>query len=160
MVLVPSLPNLKSFFPLERRRRSPLPTSFQRRPPVRLQSHAAEIGIALAQCGLTSHKLPLTVCGAGLEQHLTPSSEAIVELQFYGTRHLGILREWKRHFHFSQIDRPPGDFEQTNAHPPFLFRRSPPLPIRASFRSAFRSLCVYRILYPFGSRVSIHHFYI
>ena len=99
--LVLSFPNLEDFrFVGDASAKEPptiRPHVSQRRPlaSLVLMEIPGEVGIALAQCGLTSRKLSLTVYDAGLEQLLTLSSEVIVELKLSGAWSLETPRqEW------------------------------------------------------------------
>jgi hypothetical protein len=98
--LVLSLPNLETFFLVGIMSGNPpsnAPHVPQRRPFVELQLYTdgSEIGTPLAQCGLTTRKLCMTVLDAGLGQLLTISSEVIVELGLRGVCLLEMLREQK-----------------------------------------------------------------
>jgi hypothetical protein len=102
VALVLSFPNLESFFLTGVVSEEPfsfLPRAPQRGPLVSLRLHAAKggIGIALAQCGLTSRKLSLIASDAGVEQLLTLSSEVIIDLELYGVWPLVTLKEQKRY---------------------------------------------------------------
>ena len=93
--LVLSFPNLEEFSLIGEVLEGPvavLPHTPQRSPLVSLEISGIEggVGISLAQCGLTSRKLSLTVYEAGLEQLLTLSSEVIVELELSGAWSLEI----------------------------------------------------------------------
>jgi len=87
--LILSFPNLEELLFVGEALKEPVAVllhTLQRRPLVSLEIYGVEsgVGVALAQCGLTSRKLSLTVYDAGLEQLLTLSSEVVVELELTG----------------------------------------------------------------------------
>jgi hypothetical protein len=89
VALVLSFPNLERFFLIGVVSEEPLsilPRAPQRGPLVSLRLHADKsgIGIALAQCGLTSYKLSLIASDDGVEQLISLSSEMITDLELYG----------------------------------------------------------------------------
>jgi len=93
-----SFPNLEDLFLVGEVSEGPvavLPHTPQREPLVSLWLDDVEngAGISLAQCGLTSRQLSLTVYDAGLEALLTLSSEVIVELSLTGAWFLEIPRQ-------------------------------------------------------------------
>jgi len=127
--LVLSFPNLEEFFLIGSVSKRPVTTltrAPQRRPLVALELYGVEngVGAALAQCGLTSRKLSLTVHDAGLEQLLTLSSEVIVELELSGAWSSETPRQ-KWYLSVSQINILP----QTNHLLPSLYHLSLPLPL-------------------------------
>ena len=102
--LVLSFPNLEDFLftggegEVSKMPDATLPRAAQRRPLVSLVLCGVEdrVGFAPAQCGLTSRKVSLAVCDAGLEQLLTLSSEVMVELALFGVWPLETLM-WRQY---------------------------------------------------------------
>ena len=102
VALVFSFPNLERCFLIGVVSEEPLsilPRAPQRGPLVSLRLHADKsgIGIALAQCGLTSRKLSLIASDDGVEQLISLSSEVIADLELYGMWPLVTLRKQRQY---------------------------------------------------------------